>query len=76
MAAVVKSVEYSAQGVKVTTTDGTAYAGKYAILTPSLGCLKDGDITFSPALPNYKMKAIQVGLWAVVQLGALGACAH
>ena len=43
---------------KVITSDGTTYEADSVIVTPSLGVLKSGMITFSPPLPAYKQEAI------------------
>jgi monoamine oxidase len=59
LAAVVQSIDYSGDKVKVLTADGREFTAKYAILTASLGCLKHGDIAFSPSLPGPKSKAIK-----------------
>ena len=55
-----KSVDSSsANSVKLTTADGQVFRAKHVVVTSSLGCLKQGDITFTPALPANKTKAIQ-----------------
>ena len=50
---------YSEAGVKLTTADGAVFGGRFAIVTVPLGCLKAGDVRFSPPLPRRKAAAIQ-----------------
>ncbi len=38
---------------------GEEFEGAAVIVTVPLGCLKSGDITFTPALPSWKTEAIQ-----------------
>lgn len=56
---VVTNISYSEDGILITNADGGCIAAEYAITTFSLGVLKSGDITFTPALPNLKDTAIQ-----------------
>jgi monoamine oxidase len=44
--------------VKVTTEDGTVYTAKYVLTTETLGCLKAGNIKYTPPLPASKQIAI------------------
>ncbi|MBM0741318.1 FAD-dependent oxidoreductase [Phormidium sp. CLA17] len=53
----VKAVEYQQTGVRVQCQDDT-FEADYAIVTVPLGVLKAGSVTFSPALPDAKQKAI------------------
>ncbi|KAG6868308.1 hypothetical protein C0993_005113 [Termitomyces sp. T159_Od127] len=48
----VKTVEWSASGVKATFSDGSSMSADYAICTFSLGVLKNDDVKFQPAFPN------------------------
>ncbi|KAG1727755.1 uncharacterized protein EDB91DRAFT_1228660 [Suillus paluster] len=56
---VVASIEYSEDGATVTLTDGTTLTSDYVLCTFSLGVLQYGDVAFKPALPSWKMEAIQ-----------------
>lgn len=47
----VRKIEYSKEGVKVTTEDGTGYTSNYAIVSVSLGVLQSTLIDFVPDLP-------------------------
>ncbi len=38
---------------------GEEFEGAAVIVTVPLGCLKSGDITFTPALPSWKTEAVQ-----------------
>ena len=53
----VKSIDWSADGVKVTTNRGTIKADK-AIITVSTGVLNGRNIEFNPSLPHDKLAAI------------------
>lgn len=71
----VTSVEQDAAGVTVTAADGASFAAHYALLTPSLGCLKAGNISFVPPLPEAKAAAIRAmvrwpALWPACLAGA------
>ena len=57
---VVKSLSYDDNGVRIANTDGSCISADYAITTFSVGVLKSGDITFTPALPKWKEEAIQI----------------
>jgi monoamine oxidase len=54
----VKRVEYSDREVRVATDQDLFTAGKVIVTLP-LGVLKSGAVTFAPALPDEKMKAIR-----------------
>lgn len=47
----VNKIEYSKEGVEVTTKDGTVYTSDYAIVSVSLGVLQSTAIDFVPDLP-------------------------
>ncbi|CAM6104229.1 unnamed protein product [Calypogeia fissa] len=55
---VVNKIEYSEDGVTVSTEDGSKYCAKAAILTVSLGVLQSKLITFKPELPYWKAQVI------------------
>ncbi|KAJ8583837.1 amine oxidase [Rhizopogon salebrosus TDB-379] len=55
----VTSIEYSSDGVKVTLADSSVLSSDYVICTFSVGVLQYGDVTFNPALPAWKVEAIQ-----------------
>ncbi len=66
----VRRISHGDDGVTVDTTSG-AFTGKYAVVTLPLGVLKEGDVEFSPALPERKKQAIDalgVGLLDKVYL--------
>ena len=54
---VVLAIEYGKFGVRVITSRGT-FEGDRAVVTLPLGVLKSGDVSFTPALPKQKRKAI------------------
>lgn len=54
----VQAVEYTEEGVRVTTDAGDVLSGDAVIVTVPLGCLKEGSIRFSPPLPGWKLQAI------------------
>jgi len=61
----VQTVEYEQTGVRVQCGDAT-FEADYAIVTVPLGVLKAGFVTFSPALPDTKQKAInRLGMGAL-----------
>ena len=53
-----KLVEYSNDGVIVTTTNGVQYKAKQVIITASINVLKSNIIQFQPPLPRSKTKAL------------------
>ncbi|KLO11670.1 amine oxidase [Schizopora paradoxa] len=55
----VKTIEYSTSGVKVTLTNGKTLSADYVLVTFSVGVLQNSDVSFSPALPDWKQEAIQ-----------------
>ncbi|MFT4037219.1 MAG: FAD-dependent oxidoreductase [Thermomicrobiales bacterium] len=55
---VVQAVSVTSSGVRVTTSTGQQQA-PYAVMTVPLGVLKQGAITFSPALSRAKQNAIR-----------------
>lgn len=55
---VVTKVDYSGEGVRVSTADET-FSGKYAISTLPLGVLEKGSVEFYPSLPERKLDAIE-----------------
>lgn len=55
---VVTSIDYSGEKIKVETQNGNFLADKVIISVP-LKVLQDSDISFTPALPPQKSKAIQ-----------------
>jgi len=55
---VVKKISYNDKKVTVETSNGTKYEADYAYVTFSTGVLASSNVAFSPALPNWKMKAI------------------
>lgn len=54
----VTAINYSANYVTVTDQNGVSHLGSAVLVTVPLRILKDGDITFSPALPTSKQQAI------------------
>ncbi|OJJ20213.1 hypothetical protein BKI52_17235 [marine bacterium AO1-C] len=57
--ALVTSIDYSGDAVKITTKDGKQYQADKVILTVSIGVLQRKYIQFNPAMPPEKIKAIQ-----------------
>ncbi len=55
---VVSAIEYGNFGVRAVTDRGT-FVGDRAVVTLPLGVLKSGDVSFTPALPRQKRKAIE-----------------
>ncbi|KAJ8753614.1 hypothetical protein K2173_022855 [Erythroxylum novogranatense] len=55
---VVKEIQYSDEGVKVKTEDGSIYQAKYAIVSVSVGVLQSDLIEFKPDLPQWKRLAV------------------
>ena len=54
----VSEIAYDARGVAITTNRGL-FRGDRAVITLPLGVLREGTVTFSPALPASKLSAIQ-----------------
>ncbi|KAI0425740.1 putative flavin-containing polyamine oxidase [Xylaria sp. FL1042] len=58
---IVKSLDYSPEGVTVTANDGSCVQADYAVCTFSLGVLqRENAIDFQPALPSWKKTAIEM----------------
>ncbi|OAX33957.1 amine oxidase [Rhizopogon vinicolor AM-OR11-026] len=55
----VTSIEYSSNGATVTLADGSSLSSDYVLCTFSVGVLQYGDVAFEPALPAWKVEAIQ-----------------
>jgi len=55
----VQSIDYSGSKVHVMNSIGTMHEADYVVVTVPLPVLRDGDIVFSPALPNDKTAAMQ-----------------
>ncbi|KAG1727406.1 flavin-containing amine oxidoreductase-domain containing protein [Suillus lakei] len=55
----VTTIAYSEDGATVTLADGTNLTVNYVLCTLSLRVLQYGDVAFEPALPSWKMEAIQ-----------------
>ncbi|KAL8581082.1 hypothetical protein ACOMHN_012733 [Nucella lapillus] len=58
LGAKVREVDYSADGVKVTTTSGRTFTADRVLVTLPLAVLQSGQVTFNPPLPEHKVKAI------------------
>ncbi len=54
----VTAVEYAASTVNISCADGSVYTADKIICCVPLSVLKDGDLTFSPALPAINQSAI------------------
>ncbi|KAL0952569.1 hypothetical protein HGRIS_006825 [Hohenbuehelia grisea] len=59
LSSIVKTVAYSKSGVTVHLANGTNITADYAICTFSIGVLQNDDVVFKPALPEWKVEAIQ-----------------
>ena len=55
---VVKRISYSNYGVTATTADGETFRADYGLCTFSTGVLASDTVTFAPALPRWKVEAI------------------
>lgn len=55
----VTSIDYRGEGVIVTTKDNQQYVAQDIISTLPLGVLQSGSVTFTPALPEKKQRAIE-----------------
>ena len=55
----VTSIEYNSDGVNVTLADGRVLSSDYVLCTFSVGVLQHGDVAFTPALPAWKVEAVQ-----------------
>lgn len=56
---IVTNISYSDSGVVITNQDGSCISAEYAITTFSLGVLQQNVVSFDPALPSWKTRAIQ-----------------
>jgi polyamine oxidase len=56
---IVKEIDYSNTGVKVTNKDGSCIQADYAICTFSLGVLQNEVIKFKPEFPAWKQRGIE-----------------
>jgi monoamine oxidase len=56
---VIEKVKWDAGGVVVTARGGREYAARAAVCALPLGVLKSGTVTFDPALPESKQKAMK-----------------
>lgn len=54
-----EKISYSHNRAVVTSRDGRQAQGDACIVTVPLGCLKAGDVSFDPPLPNFKKRAIE-----------------
>ena len=71
--AVVSNIDWLPQSVRIVTTDGTVYTGNKVIITVPLGVLQlqaheAGAISFSPALPQIRQAAQQMGMGSVIKI--------
>jgi monoamine oxidase len=65
----VKSIDYTAEMVKITDAAGQAYEADAVVVTVPLPILRDGDIAFLPALPTTKTAAMQkIGMGAGMKI--------
>ncbi|GLJ36658.1 hypothetical protein SUGI_0737470 [Cryptomeria japonica] len=62
---VVRKIEYTDSGVKVSTEDGSVYTAKNTIVSVSVGVLQTKLIEFKPDLPMWKLLAIYK--WSMVE---------
>ncbi|KAJ6664513.1 hypothetical protein lerEdw1_007170 [Lerista edwardsae] len=54
----VRTIDYSGEDVRVTTTDGTLWTAHKVLVAIPLAILQKGAVQFNPPLPERKMKAI------------------
>ncbi|MFT3704969.1 MAG: FAD-dependent oxidoreductase [Agriterribacter sp.] len=64
----IKSIEYTADHLRVYTTDRKSYSGDMLIVTVSLGVLQSGSIAFHPALTKHRQAIAQIGFGAVIKI--------
>ncbi|KAH9916271.1 amine oxidase [Epithele typhae] len=57
--AMVRRIAHRNDGVSITLDSGEVLHADYALCTFSLGVLQHDDVTFEPALPDWKQEAIQ-----------------
>lgn len=55
---IVNAVNYTASGVTITCADGSTYTADKCVVSVPLPILKENSISFSPALPESKLNAI------------------
>ncbi|KAG8873827.1 hypothetical protein FRB97_006431 [Tulasnella sp. 331] len=58
LSSTVTNIAYTDSGVSVTTSGGKVLHAKFAIVTFSVGVLQQNDVTWTPALPHWKLEAI------------------
>jgi len=56
---IVTEIQYTDEGVKITTKENQEYEARYVIVTLPLGVLKAGTVEFNPELPEEKQAAIK-----------------
>ncbi|XP_031406188.1 polyamine oxidase 1 [Punica granatum] len=56
---VVREIQHSRNGVRVTTEDGCVYEANHLTLSVSIGVLQSDLISFRPSLPRWKTEAIE-----------------
>ncbi|XP_066283413.1 uncharacterized protein [Branchiostoma lanceolatum] len=54
----ITTIEWTYDGVTVTTKDGSSYTADFAIVTFSMGVLQSNSVEFVPGLPDWKREAI------------------
>ncbi|CAH1265022.1 KDM1B [Branchiostoma lanceolatum] len=54
----ITTIQWSDDGVTVTTKDGSRYTADFAIVTFSMGVLQSNSVEFVPGLPNWKREVI------------------
>lgn len=65
----VKSIDYTADTIVITTTEGKTFEANKVIVTVPVSILKAGTIQFSPALPAEKTTAIsRIGMDAAIRV--------
>ena len=66
---VVTAIEYSDNGVRVTTSDNAYITADYAVCTFSIGVLQHTALEFKPALPmrkQFAINAMEMGIYIKV----------
>ncbi|KIK97836.1 hypothetical protein PAXRUDRAFT_135456 [Paxillus rubicundulus Ve08.2h10] len=53
-----KYIQYTEEAITVTTTDGMTISADHILCTFSAGVLQNTDVVFEPALPDWKIEAI------------------
>ncbi len=65
----IKSINYESDSIQLTDARGSHYTATRVIITVPLPVLRDGDITFYPALPSTKLAAMnQIGMGAGMKI--------